>query len=135
MKLEAKHFAKDRFYVPTHSSRQVGLYKLLIKSRGIAPEIVCECLDTYFDLYLKSQFAPERMSNSEKKYYTQRRIKAYTIEHASGDNFDKFLKIVTEKTGQTFKTKFKKRRNAYDDWYAEASMDGTLAYSGVTDDF
>lgn len=25
--------------------------------------------------------------------------------------------------------------HAYDRWYAEASMDGSLAYNGVTDDF
>lgn len=134
MKLQPKHFGKDRFYTPTFSNEQMGMYKLLIKNRGIAPEIVCECLDAYFELYLKSQFNPVNMSNSEKKYYTSRRIKAYTIDHASGDNFHKLLSIITEKTGQTFKCKPSKRRS-YDDWYSEASIDGTLAYSGVTDDF
>lgn len=111
----------------------MGMYKLLIKKRSISADIVCECLDTYRELYMKDWFNRDTMSNREKKYYTEKKIKDAVIRHANYD-FSKFLKIVTEKTGQKFQL-HKPKRKSYDDWYAEASMDGTLAYSGVTDDF
>lgn len=136
MKLSKQEKAKlpDRFYTPTYSSQQMGMYKLLIKKRGISPEIICECLDEYRDKYLQWLYPKETDSNSSKKYWTDKRIKHATIEYAN-DNFGKFLKIVSAKTGQSFKQNKNNVSRDYNDWWQERNLDGTFAYSGVTDDF
>ncbi len=124
---------KERFYIDKHIPAQRGLYRLLILKKGIDPEIVVECLEEFYKTYMEPHF-----SNTEKKTYKFRGFKykrTNTIETACYQwIFPKFLDIVTSKTGIIFK-QGPTKTSSYDKWYEEASMDGSLAYNGVTDDF
>lgn len=125
----------DQFYVAKNISEQRGFYKLFIKTKGIAPEVLVECLDEYRDKFLSTEF--DGMSKRMSKYYTVNRQKRYTLEHASY-NMNEFLKIVSSRTGIEFtkgSSKQRRKRDSYDEWWQERNLDGSFAYNGVTDDF
>ena len=50
--------------------------------------------------------------------------------------FVKFTRTIKNDYKRDFKTKKRKpKKDSYSEWYNEASMDGSLAYNGVADDF
>jgi len=112
------------FFCKNKKNEQEGLYGLLVVKKKIPAETVVESLLEYSKRYI----------NWTKRCPEDRK---FIIDCATcSDNFNKFLAIVTEKTGITFKRRpSRKRRDSYDEWWQESNMDGSFAYSGVTDDY
>lgn len=106
-------------------NEQKGLYEFLHIKKGVPVETIIECLEEYSSRYIMSKQPPQRKFILQCVCFTE--------------NFSKFLAIVTEKTGLTFKKntsrKQRKGKDTYDDWFARASSDGSFAYNGCTDDF
>lgn len=98
------------------------MYRVFVENKGIEVETIIECIDYFF--FLKYKRA--KRQDEEK----------LAIDLVT-ESFDKFLKLVTERTGKRFKQRPNKRRRSrsYEDWWQECNLDGSFAYSGVTDDF
>lgn len=111
---------KYYFYIPNKKIRiQIGFYNLFFVKHHIDLNVICECLDEF------------GLNNGIKK-------RNGTILEYATVHFDNFLKIVTAKTGIIFKKRpYSKKtcKDSYSEWYDRASLDGTLAYNGVADDF
>lgn len=104
------------FYIKQkYFNLQLTYYKLFVIKHGIPVETLVECLEE-LRIITKSKTRTKLFAMME--FY-----------------FEDLLKGLTAKTGKKFKKRPSKHRNGYNEWYAEASMDGSLAYNGVTDDF
>lgn len=62
------------------------------------------------------------------------KTKAEILSFVCDVAFDKLLALITEKTGQKFKKRRNRQEDNYDNWYASASLDGSLAYNSSADD-
>lgn len=79
------------------------------------------------------QMFQEFGDKKEHHFYKTKQKQREFIDNIS-QNFERFLELITEKTGKTFR----KRIHWYDDWdsdWNEANLDGSFAYNGVTEDF
>lgn len=111
----------EHFYARKRPKNQKGLHRLLCERRSIAPEMVVECLEEY------------RTTNQTNPHEPW--SKEFTLDVISHENnFSKFLEIVSRKTGCKFK-KNPYSKEGYDEWWQRKNMDGSFAYSGVTEDF
>lgn len=105
---------KSKFYVSkTWNRLQYQHYKLFVEKKGIPAEKLIEC---YEELRQQLGISKRRHLLAQMK-----------------DKFPDLLKLVSEKTNVSFKQR--PETDHYNDWYQEASFDGSLAYNGVADDF
>lgn len=108
---------KNTWYCVKHQNIQQSWYKLFVQKKKIPIETIIECLETFKEQYI--------IPNP-----SIRKTNRHTIKEAS-NRFGSFLEIVKTKTG----IEFTERSDEYDIWYEKSSLDGSLAYNGVTDDF
>lgn len=116
---------------------KAGIRKLLHQKKNIPIEVIQDCIRVYADNYnLYQKLLSDSMKKKEYKHLVKfgRHTPQYlnSIEEHIQLHFDKFLSIVTEQTGVTFKYNKRKRNN-----YSATDEDqdfSDLAYSGVTDD-
>ena len=95
-----------------------GVFKLLYNYKQLSFSDINQLLTDYAEKFMDKK----RPRNNRRKFY-------YEVSNHAQENFSEFKKFVNKATrGMSV-------RQDYDDWYQEASMDGSLAYNGVADDF
>lgn len=99
---------------------QRGIWNLLFNKMNYSMEYIQSILTAYAEKCL------------DRKKPRRNRLKFYMeISTHAQQNFDDFMKFLKE----NYKNRYAGAVESYDDWYERASMDGSLAYSGVADDF
>jgi hypothetical protein len=121
--------SKYRFYMKKGApEEQKGLYMLLHERKQIPIERIVEFID---------EWDAEHGSRCGKRQGWSKRDTMQSI--TSNQGMEQLLAIVTKHTGIVFKknpvSKEERRGKDYDDWWQERNLDGSFAYSGVTDDF
>ena len=112
---------------------KAGIKKLLHNKKNIPVEVIEKCMLLYAERYNLIQTLSESMKRKEDKHiqkfgkHTPQYL--HSIELHAHIHFGKFLSIVTEQTGVTFKHNKKRTLIHSDQDFSQ------LAYSGVTEDF
>jgi hypothetical protein len=100
----------DQFYYPGPSKAQTAIFNLLHVKRNIPITTIIECIDEYVSRHPGLQ---GNRSCSEVKYYSKPKhalelkksiLGCISYTDPWANNFGEFLEIVTNKTGQVFKT-------------------------------
>lgn len=113
--------SRDHYYFGRQTKIQGELYRLFVQRHKIPVETLIECLEVF----------RERESTVELLHGRGSILKHTKLW------WEKFLGVVTEKTGKTFRKNPNARRygDGYNEWWDECNLDGSFAYNGVTDDF
>lgn len=111
-----------RLYCKGNPQIQAWLYVVIVQNNKVPIEVLQECLEAY------------RLAKSTKE---NQWTKKFTLTMVSA-NFKDFLRFLNDKAGTKieYKPNPKKRNQpSYNDYFNRRQMDGSFAYSGVTDDF
>jgi hypothetical protein len=95
-----------------------GVFKLLYNYKRLSFSDINQILTDYAEIFMDKK----RPRSNRRRFY-------FEVSNHAQENFADFKKFVNKST------RGMSERQDYDDWYQEASMDGSLAYNGVADDF
>lgn len=110
--------------------KQKGLYELLVEKKGIPVETLIDLIGKYRETALS-----KCNSNRSRRPYEGVNWKSYVINEVCDEIFfPKFLELVTQETGITFKKRRRKKNNCYKDDFAERQLD-YMMHGGSIEDF